>query len=135
LVFAFTLTAGLGFASVNLADVTSSRASRVTPAVTAAQAALDDAKVARDRECKSGTGRFCRDREATVTTAQAALAAAMHAVEQKADPQTEAARSMVAWLTLGAVRPSGDDFAMLRLILLSLLPQLGGILLMVARRT
>jgi hypothetical protein len=31
------------------------------------------------------------------------------------------------------LRPTGDDFAMLRLILLALLPQLGGILLMVGR--
>lgn len=134
LVFAFTLTAGIGFASVNIADVTASRASRVTPAVTAAQAALDDAKAARDRECRSGTGKFCRDREAQVTERQGALNVAMAAVEQKADPQTEAARRMVAWVSLGLLRPTGDDFAMLRLVLLSLLPQLGGILLMVSRR-
>jgi len=31
------------------------------------------------------------------------------------------------------LRPSGDDFIMLRLILLALLPQIGGILLMVGR--
>ena len=35
--------------------------------------------------------------------------------------------------TRGALRPSGDDFAMLRLVLLALLPQIGGILLMVSR--
>jgi hypothetical protein len=34
--FVFAVTAGVGFASVNIADVTLSRASRVTPAVTAA---------------------------------------------------------------------------------------------------
>jgi hypothetical protein len=33
----------------------------------------------------------------------------------------------------GTVRPSGDDFAMLRLALLALLPQIGGVLLMLAR--
>jgi len=34
--FVFAVTAGVGFASVNIADVTLSRASRVTPVVTAA---------------------------------------------------------------------------------------------------
>jgi hypothetical protein len=57
----------------------------------------------------------------------------MHAVEQTADPQTVAAVKLVSWFTAGAVRPTGDDFAMLRLMLLSLLPQIGGILMMVAR--
>jgi hypothetical protein len=33
----------------------------------------------------------------------------------------------------GLLRPTGDDFAMLRLVLLALLPQIGGILLMVGR--
>jgi hypothetical protein len=32
------------------------------------------------------------------------------------------------------LRPTGDDFAMLRLVLLAVLPQVGGILLMVGRR-
>ena len=40
---------------------------------------------------------------------------------------------MVAWLSGGVVKPTGDDFAMVRLILLALLPQMGGILLMTGR--
>ena len=39
-----------------LSDVTLARGSRVTPAVTNAQAALMDAMAARDRECKGGVG-------------------------------------------------------------------------------
>ena len=39
--FVFAVTAGVGFASTNIADVTLARASRVTPAVAAAQAALN----------------------------------------------------------------------------------------------
>jgi len=58
----------------------------------------------------------------------------MHQVEQIADPQTEAAIHVVAWVSRGALAPTGDDFAMLRLILIALLPQIGGILLMVGRR-
>jgi hypothetical protein len=131
--FAFALTAGIGFASVNISDVTAARASRVTPAVTEAQAALADAMTARDRECKGGVGKFCRDREQAVTDRRASLEAATHAVAQEADPQTDAARRIVAWLSFGALHPSGDDFAMLRLVLLALLPQIGGVLLMLGR--
>ena len=65
--FLFAVTASIGFASTNISDVTLLRASRVTPAVTSAQAALADAIAARDRECKGGSwGRFCREREAAV---------------------------------------------------------------------
>ncbi|MGY3448865.1 hypothetical protein [Bradyrhizobium sp. USDA 4353] len=132
--FVFALTAGIGFASTNISDVTLARASRVTPAVQAAQTALGDAMAARDRECKGGVGKFCREREAAVAERRQALDAAMAAVSKTADPQTEAAIKLVAWISQGRLTPSPDDFAMLRLILLALLPQLGGILLMVGRR-
>lgn len=131
--FAFAITAGIGFASVNITDVTLARAARVTPAVQTAQAALTDAMAARDRECKGGVGKFCREREAAVNERRQALDIAMRSVEQTADPQTEAAIKIVAWLSVGMLRPTGDDFAMLRLILLAMLPQIGGILLMVGR--
>jgi hypothetical protein len=131
--FAFAVTAGLGFAAVNISDVTSSRASRVTPAVTAAQAALSDAMASRDRECNGGVGKVCRQREETVTERRQALDAAMRAVEQTADPQTEAAIRVVAWASFGTLKPAGDDFAMVRLLLLALLPQVGGLLLMIGR--
>ena len=131
--FMFAVTAGIGFASVNIADVTSARASRPTPAVTVAQTALADAMAARDRECKGGVGKFCREREAAVAERQQAVVAAMHSVQQNADPQTDAAIRLVAWLSHGALQPTGNDFAMLRLVLLALLPQIGGILLMVGR--
>lgn len=131
--FLFAINAGIGFASVNIADTTSARAARVTPAVQAARAALDDATAARDRECKGGVGKFCREREATVNERQAALAAAQASVAAEADPQTMAAMQMVTWLSGGVLRPRTEDFAMLRLVLLAILPQIGGILLMVGR--
>jgi hypothetical protein len=129
----FAVTAGVGFASTNIAAVTLARASRVTPAVGAAQAALSDATSARDRECKGGVGKFCREREVAVNERRQALDMAMQAVAQTADPQTDAAIRIVAWTTHGALQPTGNDFAMLRLVLLALLPQIGGILLMVGR--
>jgi hypothetical protein len=131
--FAFAVTAGIGFASVNITDVTAARAAHVTPAVTAAQSALSDAMSARDRECVRGVGKFCREREATVAERRQILDTAMASVGQTADPQNDAAIKLVAWITRGVVRPSGDDFAMLRLVLLAMLPQIGGILLMVSR--
>ena len=133
--FVFAVTAGVGFASTNIADVTLARASRVTPAVAAAQAALSDAMLARDRECKGGVGKFCREREVAVNERRQTLDAAMQSVGQTADPQTDAAIRLVAWVTRGAVQPTNNDFAMLRLILIALLPQIGGILLMVGRST
>jgi hypothetical protein len=131
--FVFAVTAGIGFASVNIADVTLSRASHVTPAVETARAELADAMMARDRECGHGVGPVCRLREGTVNERRQFLDLTMHAVEQTADPQTEAAIKIIAWASVGALRPSGNDFAMLRLVLLALLPQIGGILLMVGR--
>ncbi len=131
--FVFAVTAGIGFASTNISDVTLARASRATPAVASAQAALADAMAARDRECKGGVGKFCRDREAAVAERRQILDAAMASVGQTADPQTVAAVKLVAWVSVGLLRPTADDFAMLRLILLALLPQVGGILLLVGR--
>jgi hypothetical protein len=131
--FVFAVTAGIGFASMNISDVTLARASRPTPAVTAAQAALTDAMAARDRECKGGVGKFCREREAAVAERRQAVDTAMHSVEETADPQTNAAIRIVAWVSHGWLQPTANDFAMLRLVLLALLPQIGGILLMVGR--
>jgi hypothetical protein len=131
--FVFAVTAGIGFASVNIADVTLARAGRATPAVTAAQATLADAMAARDRECVHGVGKFCREREAAVNERRQAVDVAMRSVEHTADPQTEAAIRVAAWVSRGLLQPTGDDFAMLRLVLLALLPQIGGILLMVGR--
>jgi len=133
--FVFAVTAGIGFASTNITDVTSARASRVTPAVTNAQAALADAMAARDRECKGGVGKFCREREAAVAERRQILDTAMTSVVQTADPQTDAAIKLVSWASLGMLRPAPEDFAMLRLIMLALLPQIGGILIMVGRHS
>lgn len=131
--FVFAAMAGLGFASTNVSDVTLARASRVTPAVTAAQAALADAMAARDRECKGGVGKFCREREAAVVERRQVLDLAAAAVGLVADPQTDAAIKLVSWASFGTLRPATEDFVMLRLILLALLPQLGGLLMLVAR--
>jgi hypothetical protein len=132
--FVFAVTSGIGFASTNIADMTLARASRVTPAVVTAQSALGDAMAARDRECKGGVGKFCREREAAVADRRQILDSAMTSVGQTADPQADAAIKVVTWISHGMLRPAAEDFIMLRLVLLALLPQIGGILLLVGRR-
>lgn len=59
----------------------------------------------------------------------------MGEVVASADPQTEAAIRVVSWASFGTLRPTENDFAMLRLILFSLLPQIGGIVLLIGRGT
>jgi hypothetical protein len=135
LTFVFAVAASVGFASTNITDVTLARASRVTPIITNAQASLSDAMAARDRECKGGVGKFCREREAAVAERRQILDSAITSVEATADPQTEAAIKLVSWSSRGLLNPAPEDFAMLRLILLALLPQIGGILLMVGHRS
>jgi hypothetical protein len=131
--FTFAVTASVGFASVNITDVTTARASRSTPVVQTAQIALADAMAARDRECKGGVGKFCRDRETAVVDRRQILDGALASVGQNADPQASAAIKLIAWASRDVLRPTADDFAMLRLTLLALLPQIGGILLLVGR--
>jgi hypothetical protein len=132
--FAFALIASVGFASVNIADTSQARASRTTPATEAAKLALSDAMTTRDRECATGTGKNCRAREEAVIERRRLFDQAMAQIVQSADPQIVAASQVVVWLSFGTMRPDGNDFAMLRLILLALLPQIGGILLMIARQ-
>jgi hypothetical protein len=131
--FMFAVTAGIGFASVNIADVTLARASRTSPAIVTAQGALEDAQAARDRECKTGTGRFCRQREDAVTEARHGLETAMATLASTSDPQTTAVTKLVTWISRGTIAPTPDDVGMIRLALLALLPQIGGILLMIGR--
>jgi hypothetical protein len=107
--FVFAVTASIGFASTNISDVTLVRASRPTPAVTSAQAALTDAIAARDRECKGGAGKFCREREAAVAERRQVLDAATTSVGQAAAPQTVAAIRLVAWASGGTLRPAPED--------------------------
>jgi hypothetical protein len=128
--FAFALIASVGFASLNIADTAIERAGRSTPAIEDAQLALADAKFARDRECIRIRRPMCQRREDEVLARQDKLDAERRAIV--ADPQSEGAAKLVVWLTgvpVGSAWLSG-----LRLALLTLLPQIGGLLLAVARR-
>jgi hypothetical protein len=132
LTMSFAIMATVGFTATNVSDVTQVRAGRSTPAIVAAQAALSDAMAARDRECKGGTGKYCREREATVVDQRAALDKALHEVEATSDPQVTAAVRLIWWTTRGAMTPSEGDISML--MLMALLPQCAGLVLMLGRR-
>jgi hypothetical protein len=41
----------------------------------------------------------------------------------------------VAWVSRGAIQPGADDFAMWWLLFRTFLPQVGGLVLMLAQRT
>ena len=78
-------------------------------------------------------GPICRQREDAVLERQRQLDAALRAVERGADPQADGAARLLAWASFGRLRPTSDDLAMLRLLMLALLPQTGGMLLLVSR--
>jgi hypothetical protein len=129
--FVFALTAGIGFARTNISDTTLARASRTTPAVALAEAALGGAMAARDRECERrrrkllpGTRGGGRRTAASGRHGHACRGADRRSPDRCGDPR----RRLVS---RAALQPTCNDFAMLRL---ALLPQIGGILLMVGRR-
>lgn len=53
------------------------------------------------------------------------LREARDSVSLYSDPQITYAGKLITWVSLDRFNPSEDDFAMLRLLLLTLLPQLG----------
>ena len=131
--FASGLMASLGFASHNLIEVTTIRAERITPAISDAQSNVNAISASRDAECQK-RGPLCRQLEKDATEARARLTDERNKVSVTADPQTTMAAKLIAWVSLERFHPSADDFAMLRLFLLTLLPQLGGLVLMVASK-
>jgi hypothetical protein len=132
-VFAFALTNSLGFASLNLHDTATARAERITPAVSDAQRRLDTLSASRASECLK-RGDKCRQLEKDEQTALEDLTQARREGSAKSDPQVLSASKLITWLSLGRYNPTAEDFAMLRLLLLTLLPQLGGIVLMLSSR-
>lgn len=78
--------------------------------------------------------RNCGPVDKEVLLAFEALREAREKVSETSDPQAASGAKLVAWVSADRFHPSADDFAMLRLLILTILPQLGGLVLMVARR-
>ena len=131
--FAFALTNSLGFASVNLNDVATARSERQSPAIVDSQRRVDTLTASRQSECRK-RGDNCRALEKEEQTALDTLALTRQSMRAEGDPQAFAAQKLVSWLTAGSLTPKIDDFSMLRLLLLTVLTQSGGIILMLARR-
>jgi hypothetical protein len=131
--FVFALINSLGFASTNLTEATTARSERISSAVSDAQRRLDTLSTSRKDECLK-RGDRCRQLEKDEQQAMEALRDAREKVAVSSDPQILSASKLVSWLSVGRYNPTSDDFAMLRLFLLTLLPQLGGVVLMVAKK-
>jgi hypothetical protein len=132
LTFAFAVSASLGFASVNIADTRVARTTASNGVIEDDKDALRIAKDREARECRSRNGTNCRKRAEEANRQQDKLDADRSKVV--GDPQSDGASKLIRWITMDRVVPTADDFAMFRLGLLTLLPQLGGLVLMVARR-
>jgi hypothetical protein len=132
LVVPFALVNSLRMASIVSADMAMARADRTSAAVRDAEGALDDARIARDK-CKKN-GPLCQQRQNQVIEAEHKLDAARAPVVAIARPESADFARLVTWATRGLVAPTADDFGMLRLLLRTLLPQVGGVVLLLARR-
>lgn len=131
--FAFAIYNSLGFASSNLSETSTVKAERITPAVSDAQRRLDTLATSRKDECLK-RGDRCRQLEKDEQIALESLKTERDKVSATSDPQIASAAKLITWVSLGRFHPSADDFAMLRLLLLTILPQLGGLVLMVATK-
>jgi hypothetical protein len=136
LVFPFALTNSLRMASIISADVALARADRQTVGTEHAKTDLDKAKGARDQACGPGLGKSkaCQDHRQEVTKAEGQPAEAQKKVAAVAKPESADFAKLIKWVTLGRLEPRADDFDMLWLLFRTLLPQIGGVVLMLARR-
>ena len=70
--------------------------------------------------------------EAEVTKLEATQVQAAAKVVAQAQPQSTDFAKLVTWVSRGAIQPGADDLSMLRLLFRTFLPQVGGIVLMLA---
>ncbi len=135
-VSAFALTNSLRMASIIAADQTAARADRQTVGVQTADHALDAARTERDKACAKGQGKSvaCQSRQAEVAKVEAARKEAGAKVVAQAKPEAIDFAGLIAWISMGTVQPGARDFDMLWLLFRTFLPQIGGLVLMLARR-
>jgi hypothetical protein len=123
-------------ASIISADQAAARADRPTEGVRTADQALDTARAKRDETCGRGLGKTvaCQSRLAEVTKLEARQTQVMIKVAAQAKPESADFANLVAWVSMGTIQPTVNDFNMLWLFFRTLLPQVGGLVLMLARR-
>jgi len=132
------LMAAIGFASVNISDTGASRArtANETAQLTAQLTRLEGERAAIKVKPAAVQGlRNYRVEAARVDGLDAQIAAtqtklaALPAVTI-ADPQAEMAAHLLRWISGGIVNASSSDIAMLRIVGMTLLPQISGLVLM-----
>jgi hypothetical protein len=135
-VAAFALTNSLRMASIVSADQSAARADRQTEGVRTADQALDAARAKRDEACGRGLGKTvaCQSRQAEVSKLEAKQTQAINKVAAQAKPEGADFAKLVAWVSNGHLHPGPKDFDLLWLFFRTLLPQVGGLVLMLARR-
>jgi hypothetical protein len=136
LVWPFAFTNNLRMASIVAADVTMARADRQTGATESTKTDLDRARDAQDKVCGPGQGKSkaCQLRQNEVAEAKNASKDARSNVAAAVKPDSADFAKLVTWASFRRIEPKADDFDMLMLLLRTLLPQIGGLLLMLARR-
>jgi hypothetical protein len=135
-VAAFALTNSLRMASIVSADQAAARADRQTEGVRTADQALEAARGKRDEACGRGLGKTvaCQSRQAEVSKLETKQTQATIKVAAEAKPESTDFAKLVAWLSNGTLHPGAEDFDMLWLFFRTLLPQVGGLVLMLAHR-
>jgi hypothetical protein len=132
----FALTNSLRMASITAADQATARADRQTEGVRTANWALDVARTKRDEACGPGHGKSvaCKVRQAEVAKVEANQTQVTAKVVAQARPESADFAKLVAWVSRSAVQPGADDFSMIWLLFRTFLPQVGGLVLMIAQR-
>jgi hypothetical protein len=134
LVVPFALINSLRMASIISADQSMIRADRQTLGTESAESKLDKAQAARDQACGKGLGKTvaCQSRQSEVTKLEGKQTQATAKVAVQAKPEAGDFTKLVKWVTFGHLEPKADDFDVLWLLLRMLLPQIGGVVLMLA---
>jgi hypothetical protein len=132
----FALINSLRMASVIAADQAMSRSDRQTEGVKTADHALDVARASREAACGRGLGKTvaCKTRQAEVAKFEVDRRQATAKVAAQAKPEGTDFAKLVTWLSRGSVQPGADDFTMIWLLFRTFLPQVGGLVLMLAGR-
>jgi hypothetical protein len=130
----FALTNSLRMASIVSADQAAARVDRQTEGVRTADQALEVARAKRDEACGRGLGKTvaCQSRQAEVAKLEAKQTQATNKVTAQAKPESTDFAKLVAWVSMGAISPGAEDFDMLGLLFRTLLPQVGGLVLLLA---
>ena len=74
----------------------------------------------------------CKIRQAEVTKLEANQTQAAAKVVAQARPESSDFAKLVAWVSRGAIQPGAEDFTMIWLLFRTFLPQVGGLVLMLA---